>query len=240
MNSSRQKGMPQRGRTSVCVDGPELENGDRLTQAEFHRRYLAHPGDDKFELVGGTVYLASPLRWLHGAYHLKLGTVFDTYASHTPGVEAADNATMILGEESEPQPDLCLRILESHGGRSRLTPKGYVVGSPELLAEIAHSTAALDMHQKRLDYQRASVQEYLVLCVEEQQLHWFNFKSRRLITPDRHGVYRSRAFPGLWIDGSALMARDSKGLLGVLQQGLDSREHERFREALQAGRRRQS
>ncbi len=34
---------------------PVLENGDRLTQPEFHRRYEAYPEDVKIELVGGIV-----------------------------------------------------------------------------------------------------------------------------------------------------------------------------------------
>src|SRR5438132_1422155 len=96
---------------------PLLENGDRLSQKEFHRRYEAYPEDVKFELIGGIVYMASPLRRLHAIYRLKLGTILSLYADATPGVEALDNATTILGEESEPQPDLALRILPEYGGQ---------------------------------------------------------------------------------------------------------------------------
>ena len=39
-----------------------LENGDQMTQAEFHRRYKAYPEDVKFELIGGVVHMASPMR----------------------------------------------------------------------------------------------------------------------------------------------------------------------------------
>jgi hypothetical protein len=52
-------------------------------------------------------------------------------------------------------------------------------------------------------------------------------------------VWRSRAFPGLWLDGGALLARDSARLIAVVQQGLASREHARFVQRLQgAGRKR--
>jgi Uma2 family endonuclease len=216
---------------------PPLENGDRLTQAEFHRRYQAYPDDVKFELIGGIVYMASPVLRLHGTYHLQLGLAFGHYASRTAGVEAGDNATTILGEESEPQPDLTLRLLREYGGRSRLNARQYVVGPPELLAEVAHSTVAIDMHQKRIDYQLAGVLEYLVLCLEEQEIYWFHFKSRRSIMPDARGIYRSRVFPGLWIDGPALLARDSARLIEVVQQGLVSPEHARFVKRLQTARR---
>src|SRR5437773_8207990 len=93
------------------LDVPPLYTGDRLTQAEFHRRYEAYPEDVKFELIGGVVYMASPLRRPHGRYSIHLETVLGIYEASTPGIEGLDNATTILGEFSEPQPDLTLRIL---------------------------------------------------------------------------------------------------------------------------------
>jgi Uma2 family endonuclease len=205
-----------------------LYTGDRMSQAEFHRRYLAYPEDVKFELIGGIVYMASPLRRTHGRRHLQLGALLERYASATPGVEALDNATTILSEESEPQPDLALRILSTYGGRSRESRDDYVIGPPELVVEIAHSTRSIDMHQKRLDYQRAGVREYLVLCVEEPELHWFRFRPAGRIVPDKNSTYRSRVFPGLWIDGPALLANQRTALVAALRQGLASPEHAAF------------
>lgn len=138
-------------------DMPPLHSGDRMNQAEFHRRYQAYPEDVHFELIGGIVYMSSPLRRAHGRWHLPLGALLERYASATPGVEALDNVTIILGEDSEPQPDLALRILSEYGGRSRESADDYVLGPPELIVEVAHSSRALDMHQKRLDYRRAGV-----------------------------------------------------------------------------------
>ncbi len=188
---------------------PVLHNGDRLTQKEFHRRYEAYPEDVKFELIGGS----------------------------TPGVEAVDNATTILGEESEPQPDLALRILPEYGGQSFTDKKDYINRAPELIAEVAHSSYGIDLHEKKDDYEKAGVWEYLVLCLEEQELYWFHFKSKRKIAPDAKGVYRSRVFPGLWIDGRALLARDSRRVNQVLQQGLASPAHAAFvRKLMKTGR----
>lgn len=218
---------------------PLLVNGDRMTQKEFHRRYEAYPDDVKFELIGGIVYVASPLRWPHGTYHLKLGMALELYAGATPGIEAGDNATTILGEESEPQPDLTLRIIQECGGRSIVNKQEYVEGPPELLAEVAYSTRAIDMHQKKDDYEQTGVLEYLVLCLEEEELYWFHFPSRRQIRPNRKGVYRSCVFPGLWIDRKALLAGDSLRLAAAVQQGTASREHAAFVKHLQTARRKQ-
>ena len=52
---------------------PTLENGDRLTQVEFERRYDAMPHLKKAELIEGIVYMASPLRITqHGEPHASI------------------------------------------------------------------------------------------------------------------------------------------------------------------------
>ncbi len=52
---------------------PPLEPGDRLTRAEFERRYDAMPQLTKAELVEGLVYMPSPVRFRrHGRPHAQL------------------------------------------------------------------------------------------------------------------------------------------------------------------------
>src|SRR5712692_887457 len=160
-------------------DLPELHTGDRMTREEFHRIYEQTPEDFKAELIGGIVYVASPLRIRHGTNHLPLGSLFFAYEAHSPGVQSGDNTTILLGEEGEPQPDLFLRILPEFGGQSQTTKKDYVAGAPELIAEIAHSSRAIDMHAKRDDYARYGVLEYLVMCLRERQLRWFDLRANK-------------------------------------------------------------
>jgi Uma2 family endonuclease len=216
---------------------PLLVNGDRMTQPEFHRRYQAYPEDEKFELIGGIVYLASPLRRSHGNRHPQLSLALALYGAKTPGLEVLDNTTTILGEESEPQPDLALRILREFGGRSKEDEDDYIVGPPELVAEVAYSSRAIDLHQKKDDYQQAGVLEYIVLCVEERELYWFHFRSRRSLHPNDQGITCSRVFPGLWIDGQAVLALNSARIIKVAEAGLASPEHAAFIKRLEAAQR---
>jgi Uma2 family endonuclease len=244
-------GYHRRGRTSVmrvtsadrttkAADTlPLLANGDHMKQPEFHRRYQQSPEGERWELIGGKVYMASPLSLTHSDYDEEIGFALGLYRRSTPGVQVLRGATTILGEESEPQPDLGLRIRPEHGGRSR-SVDDYVEGPPELLVEIAHSTRALDLHEKRADYERAGVREYLVVCTEERELHWFNFQTARPLRPDRAGVYRSKVFPGLWIAGRALLNLDSAGVAEVVRQGIDSPAHAAFVRRLERARRRSS
>jgi Uma2 family endonuclease len=226
--STAPKTTPRRPVLSV----PPLVHGERLTQAEFHRRYEAHPEGVKFELIGGVVYMASPQSRVHSEYEEELGFVLGLYRRATPGVQALPNVTTILGEDSEPQPDFLLRIRPDYGGRSR--DKGdFIKGAAEFLAEISYSTRTVDLGPKKNDYQRGGVREYLVVSVRRRELQWFRFP-RGPITADAQGLYQSRVFPGLWIDGPALLDLDSARVTEVLQQGLASRGHAAFVKRLQA------
>jgi Uma2 family endonuclease len=225
-----------KGQSSKGAPPLTLHTGDHLTQAEFHRRYEAYPDDVKFELIGGIVYMASPLRWPHGSYTRKLSGLLCNYQASTPGVDGGDNLTTILGEEDEPQPDLVLCILAEYGGQSTVNADKYLVGPPELVIEVAHSTRSIDLHKKNSRYLAAGVQEYLVYCVEEEEIHWFHFPSRRKLKADKQGLWKSKVFPGLWIDGPALVANDLGKLLATLQQGLASPRHAAFVKKLQAHR----
>jgi Uma2 family endonuclease len=215
-----------------------LKDGERLTQAEFHRRYEACPPGFKAELIGGTVYVPSPLRRPHSTHHAEFNGALWVYKRATPGLELLDNATTILGEVSEPQPDLALRVLPEWGGRSRTNEDQYVTGPPELVVEIAHSTRSIALGRKRLDYEKAGVVEYAVLSVKLRELVWFHFPSQRKLKPGHRGVVRSRVFPGLWIDLPALLACDSERLTAALNEGLAGRGHAAFVKRLQAAHRR--
>jgi Uma2 family endonuclease len=215
---------------------PVLESGDQMTQPEFHRVYEKMPQGFKAELVGGVVFVPSPLRISHGENDNDLGTLLGVYKSETPGVQASHNTTVILSKKDEPQPDQFLRIRPEYGGQSRTTSDDYVEGPPELHVEIAASSKSLDLHGKRERYAATGVKEYLVLNLEDQKLHWFDLTTDTELQPDADGIYRIRTFPGLWIDGAALIAGDLKRLLAVLEEGLASPEHAAFVAKLAAAR----
>lgn len=214
----------------------ELCNGDRMTRREFHSIYETMPKNFKAELIGGIVYVASPLKRPHGKIHFRLDSIFDAYAAATTGVEGCDNTTVMLSELDEVQPDLFLRILPEYGGQSRDTEDEYVDGAPELVAEIAHSSRAIDLHAKRKRYVKAGVLEYLVVCLRPKQIYWFDLATGSTLSPDDDEIFRSIVFPGLWIHADALLELDYKRSMNVINQGLASREHTAFVERLSKAR----
>src|SRR5438094_7219850 len=109
---------------------PPLENGDRLTRAEFERRYTAMPHLTKAELIEGVVYVPSPVRYRHhGAPHALLIGWLVQYAAGTPGVGVSDNSTVRLDLDNEPQPDALLLIEPTCGGQARFSSDDYIEGS---------------------------------------------------------------------------------------------------------------
>jgi len=214
---------------------PALANGDRLTRREFERRYAAMPDVKKAELIEGTVYMPSPVHaTAHGEPHAHLITWLGVYAAATPDVEVADNATVRLDLDNEPQPDALLRIDADHGGRSRISSDDYIEGPPELIVEIAHSSAAYDLHDKKQAYRRNGVPEYLVWQIEDDRVDWFVLEEGEYLSlsPDDEGRLASRVFPGLVLDAAALLAGDFAAVLSAVQAQMGTDPHQAFVERL--------
>ncbi|MBW4474959.1 MAG: Uma2 family endonuclease [Stenomitos rutilans HA7619-LM2] len=210
---------------------PQLESGDRLNRYEFERRYNAMLHLKKAELIEGVVYVAAALRFRsHGQPHGRLITWLGVYESATPGIALGDNPTVRLDLDNEPQPDAVLLIEEQCGGQARLSEDDYVEGAPELVAEIAASSAAIDLGDKKRAYRRNGIKEYIVWQVFEQKLDWFYLQEGEYVPlpVDEYGVICSRVFPGLWLAVEALLAGDMARVLMVLQEGLASPEQAAF------------
>jgi Uma2 family endonuclease len=210
---------------------PPLEPGDHLTIDEFERRYDAMTGLKKAELIEGVVYMASPVRLNHhGRPHAHVSHWLVTFEMHTPGVIVGDNVSIRLDGDNMPQPDAAMIIEPARGGQAVISEDDYIEGAPELVLEIAASTASIDLNTKLRVYRRNKVREYLVWRVLDQAIDWFVLRQGRYdrlpIGPD--GIYRSEVFPGLWLDPAALVASDLVEVLAVLQRGIASPEHARF------------
>ncbi|WP_445633134.1 Putative restriction endonuclease domain-containing protein [Nostoc sp. DSM 114161] len=214
---------------------PPLESGDRLTRREFERRYNAMPNLKKAELIEGVVYVSSPLRFQpHAEPHANLMGWLWSYKVATPGVRLGDNPTVRLDLDNEPQPDAILLIDTTCGGKSHLGSDGYVEGAPELVAEVAASSATKDLYDKKRAYRRNGILEYIVWQVFEQTISWFSLQDGEyvILTPNASGIIESLVFPGLWLDVSALVNDNMQQVLAVLQTGLNSAEHQAFVEQL--------
>ena len=173
--------------------------------------------------------MGSPVRAdQHGGPHAKLMLWLGLYVLDTPGVEALDNATVRLDLDNEPQPDGLLRI--ESGGRSRRDEDGYVSGAPELVAEVAASSASHDLHDKLQAYRRNGVREYVVWRTVDERLDWFELveDAYRPLAPDDRGVVHSKVFPGLALAVDALLGDDMRTVRATLENAMATEAHQAF------------
>jgi len=206
-----------------------LASGERLSRDEFLRRWEALPELKFAELLEGVVYMPSPVTLSHGDRDNLVHWWLGHYAASTPGCKASSNVTWLMLEDA-PQPDCTLRILPECGGQSS-AQRGYGRGAPELIVEVALSSASRDLGPKLRLYRAAGVREYITVLVEQAQVTWRRLVSGsyRVLEPDPDGILRSAVFPGLWLDPAALLREENPRLLEVLTQGLQSPEHQGVR-----------
>ena len=203
-----------------------LENGDRLSRSEFERRYQAMPKTKKAELIEGKVYMASPVRIIHGQPHAYIMGWLAVYHAATPGTQLADNTTVRLDLDNEPQPDALLRI---ETGQSVLDTDNYIQGAPELIVEIAASSASYDLQEKLQVYRRNGVQEYIVWQVSEQIIDWFRLRDGKYLKlQSEKNIIKSEVFPGLWLATDSILQGDLAQVLETVQTGLATTEHQNF------------
>ena len=199
-----------------------LETGDRLSREEFHRRYCARPDIKRAELVEGVVYVHSPMRFgQHDEPVVMMIGWLSVYRLMTPGVRQGGSATIFLSPDDEVQPDSFLFWEPpSWPGGIRRTADDYPEGAPELVVEVAASSASYDLHDKKEAYRRNGVREYVVWRVLDGAIDWFRLQEGEYVPvePDERGVIRSTVFPGLRLDVPKMLAGDLAGVLAELER----------------------
>jgi len=208
-----------------------LFNGQRLDQPTFHEHYSRMDEDFRAELIDGVVHLmAMSVFEDHGRPDVTMGSLLFLYSVDTPGTVAQGNTSTILGPRSEVQPDSALLIEPAYGGQTFRGADGCTNRCPELVVEIANTTLRRDLKEKKQAYEEAGALEYLVFDVAHDAFHWFVSREGRFepFDADPDGVYRSRVFPGLWLDAPAFVGGRRRDLIETLRQGLASPEHGDF------------
>jgi len=189
------------------------------------------PDLKKAELIEGIVYMGSPVgHKRHSRPHFHLIGWFARFEAATPGLEGGDNGSVRLDEENVPQPDCFMFIQQARGGQSRVDEDDYIEGAPELVAEVASSSAGYDLNAKLHVYRKHSVKKYIVWRVRNRAIDWFALREGEYARMDAgpDGIIKSEDFPGLWLDPAAMIGGDLARVLSVLGQGIESPDHAAF------------
>jgi Uma2 family endonuclease len=139
-----------------------------------------------------------------------------------------------LDFDNEPQLDALLRIDEAAGGQSRIGDAGYIEGPPELVVEVAASSASIDRHAKLSVYRRNGVREYVIWQVRDRRVEWLGLVEGEYVplAPDASGTISSGQFPGLRLATESLLAGDLAAVLTTQLAALHTPPHREFVAAL--------
>jgi len=102
--------------------------------------------------------------------------------------------------------------------------------APELVVEVEAWSRSRDLGARLKVYERMGVREYLIADISHRQFLWKECANGAFepVEPGADGIFRSRFFPGLWLDPAALSRLDLLKLFAVVQQGLETPEHAAF------------
>ena len=194
-----------------------LENGAVMSRREFHALYSECEAYEGVELIEGVVYLPSPVK-IEGHNReqaLALRWLMEFQETNALAVEAVGGGSVLLDGKNEPIPDAMMYYL-----RPGRFADGYLDGAPELIVEVAYSSASRDLHQKKAAYERNGVREYIVWRTRQGVVDWFQLRDGVFVErePDEQGVIASEVFPGLRLNVAAMVAGDRPKVLAALRR----------------------
>ncbi len=155
--------------TDVEIE-PEIEPQTHLWSiADYHQMIEAGilDEDDHVELLEGKIVCMSPQRPFHAASVQRSSRLLFKLLGDR--AEIRIQLPVILGDDSEPEPDVAVVRFDAHeySFRHPEAPDIY------LLIEVADSTIAKDRKQKARIYAKNRVLEYWILDVQRRQVYVF-------------------------------------------------------------------
>ena len=137
--------------------------------ADYHQMIEAGilDEDDRVELLEGKIVCMSPQRPFHAASVQRSSRLLFKLLSDRAEIRV--QLPVILGNDSEPEPDLAVVRFDAdeYSFRHPEVPDIY------LLIEVADSTIAKDRNQKARIYAKNQVLEYWILDLQKRQVYVF-------------------------------------------------------------------
>jgi Uma2 family endonuclease len=172
--------------------------------ADYHQMIEAGvlDEDDRVELLEGKIVCMSPQRPFHAASVQRSANYLYEMLRNKAYIRA--QLPVILGNDSEPEPDIAVVRLENHeySFRHPEAPDIY------LLIEVADWTISKDRKQKARIYGKNQVLEYWILDIQKRQVYVFRQPEdgtyREELTLSSNDSLAMQAFPDVAIALDAL------------------------------------
>jgi Uma2 family endonuclease len=152
--------------------------------------YLADRSEDRYELIGGQVFMMAPPTVEHQRTVQKVFKQLDAFFTGKSCEAFVSPIGVCLNENTAVQPDVLVVCDRSKIGEKTIN------GAPDLVVEVSSpSTKVHDLNRKRLLYKEAGVREYWV--VDDGRILKFTFEQNEDEAEIFGGEIQSTVFPGL-------------------------------------------
>lgn len=158
------------------------------------------PDGQKADLIDGVIYLASPDNTDSNEANGWLWSLMKIFAEERDlGKVFGSRVAFRMDDDNGPEPDVAfLRKLYLDKVR-----RGFVAYRPDVAVEIvSHDSIERDYEQKFAKYERAGVPEYWILDEIEKTAKFYRLgrDGKYVEVTLRNRIFRSKAFPGFWLD----------------------------------------
>ena len=163
-----------------------------------------------------------------------LALCVNRYRLFTPGIYVCLHVPVLLDVNTRIVPGLISMV--NHGKLKQCEPVtlGFE-GPPNFVLDVFDADEMAEYEVRKSIFERFGVTEYVAVeNLDCPRLHWNRHDGHRFAeaAPDRNGVIKSKALPGLWIPVEALAARDWWAILFAIERGVTRLGHHEFQETI--------
>jgi Uma2 family endonuclease len=155
-----------------------------------------------YELLDGQIVQRSSPHYQHQSVLFKLAKAIDIFiADKNNGIIFMAPIDVYLDEENYVVPDL---IYLSEENKNKLSPEGYIKGSPDIIAEVlSPSTAKHDKGDKMKIYKKHRVAEYWLIDPKARSVEIYVFRQNDYDLDEwqsETGIVKSTVLPGFTLN----------------------------------------
>lgn len=173
--------------------------------------------DDKAELIGGEVVMASPASAWHQTVEMFLGTILNLFVRRMGMGRVYDSQFVMRLGKNVFMPDV---MFISNKRLADCQPT-YLKGPADLVMEIVSpESEERDRKRKFTAYEAGGVREYWVFVLATREISAFSLgpkRKYRKIAPDKRGAVYSTVVPGFFVRPAGVWT-DPPNELGALKE----------------------
>jgi len=163
-----------------------------------------------------------------------LALCVNRYRLLTPGIYVCLHVPVVLDAHTRVVPGLIAMV--NHGCLKQCEPvENGFEGPPNFVLDVFDPDETAEYEARKAIFQKFGVTEYVAVNTSDSpEFHWnrHNGQTFEEAVPDRQGLIKSQALPGLWVPARALAECDWWSILSAIERGVTRLGHHEFQESI--------